>query len=78
MISGALVSLALRGQPGGASSKPENSKPGATPQPDLRGIDLVSARNLAGVEKKINQRRDGPASCIPRRIAKGLTEIAAL
>lgn len=46
--------------------------------PDLGGIDLVPARNLAGVEKKINQRRDGPTPRIPRRIAKGLTEIAAL
>ncbi len=46
--------------------------------PDLGGIDLVPARNLAGVEKKINQRRDGPAPRIPRRIAKGLTEKAAL
>jgi hypothetical protein len=46
--------------------------------PDLGGIDLVPARNLAGVEKKINQRRDGPAPRIPRRIAKGLAEKAAL
>jgi hypothetical protein len=46
--------------------------------PDLGGIDLVPARNLAGAEKKINQRRDGPAPRIPRRIAKGLTEKAAL
>ena len=46
--------------------------------PDLGGIDLVPARNLARVEKKINQCRDGPAPRIPRRIAKGLTEKAAL
>ena len=38
--------------------------------PDLGGIDLVPARNLAGVEKKINQRRDGPAPRIPSRIAR--------
>jgi len=46
--------------------------------PDLGGIDLVPARNLAGAEKKIDQCRDRPAPRIPRRIAKGLTEIAAL
>ena len=46
--------------------------------PDLGGIDLVPARSLAGVEKKINQRRDAPAPRISRRIAKGLTEKAAL
>jgi hypothetical protein len=46
--------------------------------PDLGGIDLVPARSLAGVEKKINQRRDGPALRVPRRIAKGLTEKPAL
>src|SRR6202040_4138348 len=46
--------------------------------PDLRGIDLVPARNLTGGEKKINQRRDGPDPRVPRRIAKGLTERAAL
>ena len=46
--------------------------------PDLGGIDLVPARNLAGVEKKINQSRDGSAPRTPCRIAKGLTEKAAL
>src|ERR1700730_16111742 len=46
--------------------------------PGLGGIDLVPARNPAGVEKKINHRRDGPAPRIPRRIAKGFTEKAAL
>jgi hypothetical protein len=46
--------------------------------PDLGGIDPVPARNLAGVEKKINQRRDGPAPRVTRRIAKGLAEKAAL
>lgn len=46
--------------------------------PDFGGVDLMPARNLAGIEKIINQRRDGPPPRIPRRIAKGLTEKAAL
>src|SRR5262249_6565276 len=39
---------------------------------------LVPARNLAGIEKIIDQRRDSPAPRIPRRITKSLAEKAAL
>jgi hypothetical protein len=44
--------------------------------PNLGRIHAMPARHLTGFEKKINQRRDGPAARIMRRIAKGFAEIA--
>jgi hypothetical protein len=78
----------------GASSKPENSKPGATPQPtSVHAPRLIAfCQQCTGTANcgRSPAKRSGPRRCtlvslpfcpdprILRRIAKGLTEKAAL